>query len=52
MAHSTIKHYVANNNEGQSSGDTTGRLRAGAISSLRMLREYYALAGRPRSKEI
>ncbi|MBR4131623.1 MAG: glycoside hydrolase family 3 C-terminal domain-containing protein, partial [Oscillospiraceae bacterium] len=43
MAHSTIKHYVANNNEGSSSGDTTGRLRAGAISSLRMLREYYAL---------
>jgi len=43
MAHSTIKHYVANNNEGQSSGDTTGRLRAGAVSSLRMLREYYAL---------
>ena len=43
MAHATIKHYVANNNEGKNSGDTTGRLRAGAISSLRMLREYYAL---------
>ena len=43
MAHSTIKHYVANNNEGSSSGDTTGRLRAGAIGSLRALREYYAL---------
>ena len=43
MAHSTIKHYVANNNEGKNANDTTGRLRAGAISSLRMLREYYAL---------
>ncbi len=41
--HTTIKHYVANNNEGKSSGDTTGRLRSGAKSSLRMLREYYAL---------
>ncbi len=43
MAHSTIKHYVANNNEGKNSSDETGRLRSGAVSSLRMLREYYAL---------